>query len=73
LLRALPNRLPESLLGQTLPLLDALPGAVEHGLKTRRTPQHEPFQIIVIVRNQQNGGGLAIACNDQRACDATFV
>jgi hypothetical protein len=58
-----PNRVPEVILGQAFPFLNALPGAVEQGLKSRRTAQHESLQIVVIVRNQQHRDGLAVACD----------
>src|SRR4030067_1102950 len=68
-----PNGLPEFLLRQALPFLNALSGAIEQRLKARRTPQHDPLQIVVIVGSQQYGNGLAIASDDYRALGAALV
>src|SRR5947209_14628448 len=70
---ALSNCRPEISLGQALAFLDALPGAVEQGLKARRAPEHEPLQVVVIEGNQQHGNGLAVARNDDGTVGATFV
>jgi hypothetical protein len=73
LFRALANPVPECFLGHAFAFLDALPGTVEQYLKARRTTQHDPFKIVVIVRNKEHGNGLAVPRNDDRAFGAAFV
>jgi hypothetical protein len=42
-------------------------------LEARRTPQHQPLQVVVIVGNHQHGDGFDIASDDKRAFNSAFV
>jgi hypothetical protein len=72
-LRALTNGVPKGSVGQAFAFLDALPGAIEQGLKARLTTEHDALEIVIIVRNQEHGHGFADSGDDQGPQGATLV
>src|SRR5438105_3303964 len=62
--RALSHRFPECLRRQSFSRRDALPRTVEQDLKRHRAAQKDALQVVIILRRQQDGDGLAVARDD---------
>jgi hypothetical protein len=60
------DRFPKLIMQNAFACPYALPGLCEQSLKTVGVDENQPFQILFVLRREQNRSGLAVARNDNR-------